>query len=158
MKLDDDVETAVRDAYGAALDRDLDGVGIALEDCQSAGAFESLQVAQVLLTSLLWWQHDLQRPTVDEVNDLAERVVAEEGSWSPVPAVASFRTQLLRSSGHPTNGVLDSSETVLVLVYAATNLLRHLPADRPWYQVLDEIEAIIEAGSAGWVASRSSGH
>lgn len=148
MKIDEHVESLVRDALHGAVKRDIDRLDASLKafhDKASRRAATGLLMAVSAYVVL-----DLyggQRPSDEQLRALADKV-AEEESWSNLTA-EEINTYLHTVLGDKTEPPLDPDAGVLMIFIVTGSLLsgRPKPEGQWWFNYLDQVEAALEKAS-----------
>lgn len=143
MKIEDNVEDAVRNAFTAVVDKNADGIGTALRPLSADKATTAVGYAAFVVGYVV---RDVlnDKVTKPELNEFAADIAADLRTWYPHGTdVAALLTACV--SGDP-SGI---SEDAAVDVFAVGGhlLSRYRPENTRWFEYLDAIWDAAEAAS-----------
>jgi hypothetical protein len=145
MKIDEHVESLVREALDAAVKRDGDRLDTALDAFSDESQRRSgLELVHAIARYVLLDLYQGQRPNDEQIQALAGQI-AEMESWSTLPA-DEIRSFLLLLAGDTAKAVDPDAAVLLSFVVAAALLSsRRRPEGQWWFNYLDQVEAVLEA-------------
>lgn len=145
MKIDEQVESLVREALDASIKQDIDRLDSALDAFTDDTKRRDGMVLLFLIgRQTLYELYEGRTPTEKQVSDLADWI-ADEDSWAGLPAqeIANYLLWLLGDDSKTVN-----HEMYIVLIFVVTAVLLSLvrrPEGYWWFDTLDRIEAMLEA-------------
>jgi hypothetical protein len=147
MQVNMDVEPLVREAFGAAVDQDLDRCqavtkALAVEGDQVFS--DAVHLAGAVTAFALFYLYDGDSPDDDQVQALAGSFVEME-AWSGFDEVTVFAFLSALSDPGAASSLSAEAIGMLVFVVGAWLLSASGPEDRAWYQYLDQIETALES-------------
>ncbi|MET8153298.1 hypothetical protein ACIBSW_19310 [Actinoplanes sp. NPDC049668] len=150
MKIDDRIESTVRDLLNAVVKSKENDFEVTLRELpDSASREKALELAVAVCVFVVIDTYD-RRPMPDEIREIAQDVV-EAGSWMSLTEqeVAQFLTAAL--DGKPLAQVLDA-HSAFFLAFIITGILLvaspKVGEGELWFNYLDRVEAAIEATPA----------
>jgi hypothetical protein len=150
MQINMAVEPLVREAFGAAVDQDIDGSIDAIKkmiDRGDAGVQDSVNLATAVATFALIDIHGGRRPSDEELRDLAGSFVEME-SWARFDAETALTFLTALADQKSAEGLTPETVGRIVFVMGAWLLAAFGPDERSWSMYLDQILSTIEAGQS----------
>ncbi|GGM53886.1 hypothetical protein GCM10011608_43520 [Micromonospora sonchi] len=145
MKIDDRVESLVRDTIHAAVIRDsqrLEEQLLALADDETTR--KALELTLALLYFLIVDIHG-HKPSDAEVEATAAGVVQAE-AWAQLNPEETVRFHQRLMNGQPVTGSLSTENLIIISFVSVANLLSSCRRDdEEWWNYLDRAEAALEA-------------
>jgi hypothetical protein len=145
MRIDDDIESLVREALDAAVKRDANRFDAAMKAFTTDPIRRAALELAVAITAFVLLDLYGGAPTDDQIRPLADKI-AELETWSSLTSdeVRRFLTAVL--SGQKLDSVVPATAVILTFVVPAS-LLASKPLDDGdwWFNYLDRVEAAIEA-------------
>jgi hypothetical protein len=147
MKIDRDVENAVRKAYGAAVAGKDDRLDAALKNIADRGddfAGRALELAVVIDAAALHAIHE-GRPDEEQINALLKHF-AETESWAGIDLPVARRFLVALADHTPVRELVSVVElSDVCYVMGGWLLSSFLPEGKKWTEFLDEIEDALES-------------
>jgi hypothetical protein len=145
VKIDDRVESLIRDALAAAIKKDIDRLDAAMKAIPASDHARVGELLAIIGGHAVIDLHSGQRPTDERLQMLAARIAEHEQEWSGLAAEDIL--PYLRIITGDTAQHLDPATTVLMMFVVTASLLAGYPKPEGqwWFDYLDRIEAVIEA-------------
>lgn len=145
MQIDESVEEHVRDALGAAIDRDGDAMVAAFDGLSAAKMQHSLGLGLFAIGYVVNEIHQ-GNPSSDDIVSLAQQIVESEADWISLNLEAIRRLLYAASKGDASLAGVKPDDAMALTVVTGAHLLAAFRADKEsWYEYLDEIWAALLA-------------
>jgi hypothetical protein len=144
MPVNDAVGQTLRNLYAAVERRDAHGTLATVEDIWNADAVAVLDRAERILTAALRFFFGSRRPSAADIWQLAVEVHAQSAWIGDLPTVAEFDAVLRRVNRPAATVPVAAGDAFLVTAFTTVHLLVHMPGGRPWQDVLDILEDLME--------------
>lgn len=151
MQVNMAVEPLAREAFAAAVGRDIDrsiAATQAMVDGGDAVFDDSLNLALTVATFALFDIHGGERPDDDELRELATSFVEMNG-WASFDEKTALTFLTALADRAPVEGIAPETVGRIVFVMGAWLLGAFGPDEQTWYMYLDQILNTIESGKGG---------